>query len=163
MLDHQIARQYMYDTGYGDRDHSPAKLERARDMFHRAYTRGRLRRWFRRRIVAKDSAIMELNTIAHSLSLRHRWSAGIHEIAVEDIRGTVGRADDFDIDFAPRHRQSESRWVEMAVARFNEQILPPIYVIQVGRVYFVVDGHHRVSVAKALGERFIEAEITIWN
>lgn len=41
--------------------------------------------------------------------------------------------------------------------------LPPVALIQVGEVYFVEDGHHRISVAKLWGEHEIEAEVTIWE
>ena len=36
-------------------------------------------------------------------------------------------------------------------------------LVQVGDVYFVCDGHHRISVARALGQLAIEAEVTVWQ
>jgi hypothetical protein len=41
--------------------------------------------------------------------------------------------------------------------------LPPVELIQVGSVYFVRDGHHRISVARAMGQQEIEAVVTVWQ
>ena len=38
--------------------------------------------------------------------------------------------------------------------------MPPIEVLRVGGLHFVVDGHHRVSVARHLGREVIEAYVT---
>jgi hypothetical protein len=54
-------------------------------------------------------------------------------------------------------------WLSVAVARQRGKSLPPVKLIQVGDVYYVQDGHHRISVARALGQRDIEAEVTVWQ
>ena len=56
-----------------------------------------------------------------------------------------------------------SRWLRVATVRGRDKVLPPVVLVQVGHVYFVRDGHHRISVARALGQLDIEAEVTIWQ
>jgi hypothetical protein len=163
MLDFQIAKQHMGVISYGDRSRSVGKVEHARHMFYREFLKGKVRRWFQRRFLGQNSELMELSVISQELGLHDRWGAGIRAIPMEQIMGSMGRAADFDIYFAPMQKKSETRWTELALARLNSVVMPPIRVVQVNQVYFVIDGHHRVSVAKALGERYIEAEITVWS
>ena len=54
-------------------------------------------------------------------------------------------------------------WVRVVMARSQGVPLPPVSLVQVGACYFVEDGHHRISVAHALGQVMIEAEITVWD
>jgi hypothetical protein len=56
-----------------------------------------------------------------------------------------------------------SRWLRVAAARAQCKLLPPVVLVQVGDVYFVCDGRHRISVARALGQVDIEAEATLWH
>jgi hypothetical protein len=56
-----------------------------------------------------------------------------------------------------------SRWLRVAAARDQGKVLPPVVLVQVEDVYFVRDGHHRISVARALGQLDIEAEVTVWQ
>ncbi len=51
------------------------------------------------------------------------------------------------------------RWISVDVAHYQDVALPPIKVFEIGGVYFVRDGNHRVSVAKAKGAAFIDAEV----
>lgn len=55
------------------------------------------------------------------------------------------------------------RWLSIAVARLNGQAMPAVELIKVGDVYVVRDGHHRISVARALGEGFVDAHVTAWE
>jgi uncharacterized ParB-like nuclease family protein len=41
--------------------------------------------------------------------------------------------------------------------------LPPVELVQLGDLYFVRDGHHRISVAQAMGQESIEAEVIVWQ
>jgi hypothetical protein len=162
-MDAQMAIHQINNLGYGERSRSVASMQRALNLFYRAYLKGRVQRWLHRWLTGQDSTIMDLSVVAQELNLHHRWSGGLHAIPLEQIMGSMGRTKDFDIDFAPLHQKSEGRWTNLALARFSGAVLPPIEVIQVNQVYFVKDGHHRVSVAKALGERYIEAEVTVWS
>lgn len=81
-------------------------------------------------------------------------------IPLDKIVGSVGRYRDFTREFLPRASVSESRWRGVDAAMQSLAGLPPIEVYQVGDIYFVKDGHHRVSVAHANGFREIEAYVT---
>lgn len=84
-------------------------------------------------------------------------------MAIERILGSEGRSSDFDRDFNPLRDHNKGRWLGVAAARQRGKPLPPVALIQVGDVYFVQDGHHRISVARALGQWAIEASVVVWQ
>lgn len=84
---------------------------------------------------------------------------GLREVPVERIVGSTDRAHDYDRDFRPRRRHASARWQSVARAAHAGTVLPPVRLRQIGDDYFVVDGHHRVSVARALGQGFVDAEV----
>jgi hypothetical protein len=92
-----------------------------------------------------------------------RHDAGLRTVSIERIRGTEGRSNDFDRSFHPLRESSRERWMSIARARDQDKALPPVDLIQVGDIYFCRDGHHRISVARAVGQRYIEAEVTVWE
>jgi hypothetical protein len=85
---------------------------------------------------------------------------GMQIIPIASIVGSVGRYHDFDRAFLPLSGADEQRWRELDVALNQLRTLPPIDVYKVGEVYFVRDGNHRVSVAKANGLTHIDAYVT---
>lgn len=89
--------------------------------------------------------------------------AGIRTVPISQIQGSRGRSRDFDRDFNPIQDHTKIRWLNVAEARRRGKTLPAVQLIQVGDVYFVQDGHHRISVARALGQQHIEAEVTVWK
>ncbi len=84
---------------------------------------------------------------------------GLKDIPLDAIIGTVGRYEDFNRQFLPRQETQQGRWARVRMA-FEYSGLPPIEVYQIGDVYFVLDGHHRVSVARQMGAKNIEAYVT---
>jgi len=84
---------------------------------------------------------------------------GIRAIPVAAIVGSSGRSRDFDKNFLPLRPDLRERWTAIERA-FPEGGFPPIVVYQVAGSYFVVDGHHRVAIAKLRKQEFIDAEIT---
>jgi hypothetical protein len=92
-----------------------------------------------------------------------RRHAGLQTVPIGRIRGSEGRCNDFDRDFNPLQRHTEGRWRSVARARWEGKSLPPVELVQVGDVYFVRDGHHRISVARASGQQDIEAEVKVWR
>lgn len=87
-------------------------------------------------------------------------SRGLQEISLEAIVGSVGRYSDFTRSFLPLHNSDERRWAEVGAAVTSLEGVPPIEVYQVGEIYFVLDGNHRVSVARQMGNIYIEAYVT---
>jgi hypothetical protein len=86
--------------------------------------------------------------------------AGLHTVSLEAIVGSVDRMRDFDRRFRPTTSRTRGRWERIAAARRRGESLPPISVYRVGDLYFVRDGHHRVSVARAMGDTVIDAYVT---
>jgi hypothetical protein len=89
-----------------------------------------------------------------------RSGRGVREIPLDAIKGTTepNRAAQFDAEFRPA-KLTRSRWQSVWVAFHRGATLPPISVVQFGDVYAIRDGHHRVSVAKALGAAMIRAVV----
>jgi hypothetical protein len=87
-----------------------------------------------------------------------RSARGVREIPLDAIKGTTepNRAAQFDEHFRPA-KLTRSRWQSIWLAFHRGATLPPISVVQFGDVYAIRDGHHRVSVAKALGAPSITA------
>jgi hypothetical protein len=91
---------------------------------------------------------------------RRTAERGFQEIPLESIAGTTepNRAAQFDYEFRPA-AQTRSRWQRVWMALQDGITLPPISVVRVGDGYAIRDGHHRVSVAKALGALTISANV----
>jgi hypothetical protein len=88
---------------------------------------------------------------------------GLKVVEVRLIVGSEGRYQDFNHQFTPKHDNMKSRWVRVDEARLKDIILPPIKLFELGGVYFVRDGNHRVSVAMAQGVERIDAEVVSLN
>ena len=89
-------------------------------------------------------------------------AAGVQTVALRQIRGSEGRNRDFDRHFNPLMSHSQERWMRVAEAQQRGVPLPLVQLIRVGELYFVRDGHLRISVARALRQREIEADVVTW-
>jgi len=85
---------------------------------------------------------------------------GLRTVPVDAVVGTVDRAEGFDRRFLPTSTKDRQRWERIAQATRRGDTLPPVVLYKLGDYYFVVDGHHRVSVARALGFGEVEADVT---
>lgn len=84
---------------------------------------------------------------------------GVQDIPLEAVAGSVGRCSDYTRGFWPVKDSDQPRWAGVHKALTQSRSLPPIRVYQVGDAYFVIDGNHRVSVARQLGRTHIEAHV----
>ncbi len=91
-------------------------------------------------------------------NISNRKFMGLQEIPIEKVMGTMGRDGDFDAQFRPVKKHLRDRWVNV-FTKLEPDSWPPILVHKIGDVYYVEDGHHRTSVARALGRAFISAEV----
>lgn len=105
--------------------------------------------------------LLDLTTEVSERKIRGQHYAGSRTVPINRIKGSEGRLGDFDCDFNPMYTRTVDRWMSVAVARSNGVTLPPVELIQLGEDYFVRDGHHRVSVARAFGEEYIDAVVTV--
>jgi hypothetical protein len=102
----------------------------------------------------RDLAQVRIGETRHAL----RSSAVVH-VPLARIVGSEGRVHDFDGAFRPLSDNTRDRWISIAAAHRNRVSLPSVELIQVGDEYFVRDGHHRISVARAMGQVEIESRI----
>jgi hypothetical protein len=106
------------------------------------------------------SELLSFDAVLAALGPRSQRDLGIEAIPLDSIVGTVDRRpDEFDRAFRPGARRLRERWERVAAARRQGTSLPPIEVYRVGGLHFVQDGHHRVSVARALGDATIDAHV----
>jgi hypothetical protein len=84
-------------------------------------------------------------------------------VELNRIRGSENRSQDFDTAFQPLIEKNRERWIRIASMCLNMQALPAVDLIQVDGDYFVRDGHHRISVMRALGYRFVDANVTVFK
>jgi hypothetical protein len=103
--------------------------------------------------------ILPFEEVIEALGVVGREDLGLKIVALDAIVGTVDRAADFDRGFRPTSPRLRSRWERIAAAQRRGESLPPISLYKVGDLYFVRDGHHRVSVAKSLGREDIDAYV----
>jgi hypothetical protein len=104
--------------------------------------------------------ILPFDEVVEALGRRGQKPLGLQVIPLESIVGTVGRSRDFDRSFRPASNRSRTRWEGIANAQRRGREMPPISVYRIGDLHFVRDGHHRVSVARALGLKEIDAYVT---
>ena len=84
---------------------------------------------------------------------------GLKAIEVDKVVGSVDRYEDFDRRFLPRTPHTLERWKRLRALQLEGHEFPPIEVYQVGEAYFVKDGNHRVALAKATGQKYIDAYV----
>ena len=104
--------------------------------------------------------ILPFEEVVDALGRVGQVDRGLQVVPLDAIVGTVDRAADFDRGFRPTTTRLRSRWERIAAAQRRGEPLPPVSLYQVGELYFVRDGHHRVSVAKSLGRTDIDAYVT---
>jgi hypothetical protein len=103
--------------------------------------------------------LLSLDEVSRRLRAFEQSYVGVRPIRVADVVGTVSRVDDFDRDFLPKRSKIQERWQNVE-RMYPEGDFPPIVVYELDGRYFVVDGHHRVAIARQRGIEFIDAEIT---
>jgi hypothetical protein len=106
------------------------------------------------------TAILPFDEVVKALGRRGERYLGQQTIDLDSIVGTVDRGREFDRRFNPTSGRVRPRWERINTAQRKGQAMPPIDVYRIGELHFVKDGHHRVSVARALGHKDIDAYVT---
>jgi len=101
-------------------------------------------------------SLQEVKTLLRPTSETYR---GLRVVPIGKIVGSEGRYQDFNRYFLPRHNRLRGRWISVDTAHHQDVVLPPVTLYEIGGVYFVRDGNHRVSVGKLQGVEFIDAEV----
>ena len=123
-------------------------------LFDQAYSKAKRQgRWAK--LTGKGN---KLPVLPHQAWAAHR-SMGNTVVPLAKIIGTEGRGDDFDANFNPLKESDRDRWIGVAAARQRGGVLPAVELLQAEDGYYVRDGHHRISVAKMMGQLEIDARI----
>jgi ParB-like chromosome segregation protein Spo0J len=142
-------------SGYGNAAAGQTDAQRAAGrLFEHAYGRG-----VRSRLLAKLTGRPNELRILSRRPEAARRTLGIVVVSLSKIVGSENRGDDFDAGFNPLKRQDKGRWTSVAAAGWTGVALPAVELVQAADGYYVRDGHHRISVAKALGQLEIEARV----
>ncbi|EHR59690.1 ParB N-terminal domain-containing protein [Saccharomonospora cyanea] len=143
------------DTGFPrvDAEHDFLRARRRQVL-------SRLSNWLRRE--PDDVNItLPFDEVVEALGKESERRIGLRVIRLDSIVGSVDRSHDFDRRFRPTSARVRQRWERLALASRRGEYIPPIDVYRVGDLHFVIDGHHRVSVAYALGLTSIEANVIL--
>ena len=108
----------------------------------------------------KPAELLSFEDIRARLRLREEDYKGMQDVPLDKIVGSVGRYREFTHRFLPKRNTMQERWSRVYAQASGMTGLPPIELYRVGDVYFVRDGNHRVSVARQLGAKSIQAHVT---
>ncbi len=134
------------------------ELERQAQLEAEALSRRVLVHDFLRRLRGQPNDLLPYSAVTR-LRPKGESYKGLQTIEVDKIIGSVDRYSDFDAGFMPKEPYTLDRWTRLRQAQLEGTEFPPIEVYKVGEVYFVKDGNHRTALAKALGQRFIDAYV----
>lgn len=112
------------------------------------------------RVLGKRNDLLPLDAVVNNGQIKNQHALGVRTVAIDQIVGSTARTNDFDRLFNPRNDSSRDRWRNVDKANYAGVSLPPVELRKVGEQYFVVDGHHRISVARHHGQNFIDAHVT---
>jgi hypothetical protein len=132
--------------------------ERVRSDFSRARFKAFLNR-VQAVLSGRPTTLLSYDEVKSALHIGGPVYRGVQTVRVDQIVGSLNRYHQFDRAFLPVEDRIASRWQSVDRAFYQEISLPPVVLYKVGQVYFVVDGHHRVSVAREQGQEFIEADV----
>ena len=127
------------------------------------FNRARIKAFFaelQAKLTGRPNEPVSFEAVKQSLKTFGQSYRGIMTVPIEKIVGSATlRYNDFDRAFLPLQSRTKSRWRSIDRAYYEDKLLPPVQLYQVGDVYFVRDGHHRISVAHERGQTFIDAEV----
>lgn len=132
--------------------------EQARADFQRARFKAFINRVWGA-LSGQPSTLLSYDEIKEKLHIGGPIYRGVKTVRVDQIAGSLNRYHEFDRVFLPASDKLARRWQRVSSAFYEEISLPPVVLYKVGQVYFVVDGHHRVSVAREQGQLYIEGEV----
>jgi uncharacterized protein (TIGR00730 family) len=110
-------------------------------------------------LTGRPNSLLAFDKVREKLRIGGPIYRGVRSVPLSAIIGSVDRYRDFDRAFLPTQEHTADRWRRVNRAWYEDISLPPVFLYQVGEVYFVVDGNHRVSVAREQGQQYIDAEV----
>ncbi len=132
----------------------------ALDDFDRLHRQAAMERLWGGMRGQRPDELLSYEDVSRQLRVTGRASSGVRDIPLDAIVGSVGRYQDFTRNFLPKRSTGRERWARVRASADEMVGWPPIQVYQVGEAYFVLDGNHRVSVARDLDAKTIQADVT---
>jgi hypothetical protein len=132
--------------------------EQSRSDFQRALFKSFMNRVWDS-LSGQRTTLLSYDEIKEKLHIGGPIYRGMQTVRVDQVAGSLNRYHEFDRVFLPTSDKLANRWQSVNRAFYQDVSLPPVVLYKVGQVYFVVDGHHRVSVAREQGQIYIEAEV----
>jgi len=111
------------------------------------------------RLKGEQNELLSFDEVRKLLRAQGSRQCGLQEIPLDAIIGSVNRYEDFTREFLPLQNVSPQRWARVEIMTNGVAGLPPIEVYKLGEAYFVIDGNHRVSVARKYGALTILAYV----
>lgn len=134
--------------------------EKPLSMFRQAFLHSQFHNLWAK-LTRRCFCLLDLDETLEKSPVESSHYAGIKTVNIDRIHGTQGKVDEFDAEFNPTQERSRTRWMDIALQKLRGRDLPPVELVQIDDIYFVRDGHHRISVSRAMGQNFIDAEVTI--
>jgi hypothetical protein len=143
-------------------------LAQARDQARQLYEQACQKSWWEMVHSIFDGGIhrlLDLERFYATCAVITCQDLAVRPVPIHQIRGSVSstRSYDFDANFRPLKTHDKERWLSLATACQRGVKIPPVSLVQIGDTYFVQDGHHRISVARAIGQTEIAATISVWQ
>ena len=110
-------------------------------------------------LTGRPKTLLSYDAVKEKLCIGGPVYRGMHTVRLDQIIGSLNRYHQFDRAFLPLYDETSERWQRVDRAFYQDVSLPPVVLYKIGQVYFVMDGHHRVSVAREQGQEFIDAEV----
>ncbi len=143
-------------------DQAISAFRSAHSLYLKAQRKAKWRRFFCC-LFSRSYTLPELSQVLRVNHFQNISSVGIQSVALNCINGSENRSRDFDNCFQPLNEKNRERWMRIASMCLTGECLPAVDLIKVDDTYYVRDGHHRVSVMRALGYRFVDANVTVWQ
>ena len=140
-------------------DQESPRYRIALDDFRRARRKAALQEIISR-LTGHSDALLSFEEARQRLKASGEEAHGLQRIPLKAIIGSVGRYTDFNRNFLPRRDTQSSRWARVKSVLRDLDEMPPIQVYQIGEAYFVLDGNHRVSIARERESTHIQAYVT---
>lgn len=129
-------------------------------LFRKRLARGLMYRLWAR-LTRRRTRLLDLDDTLRDHPVESSHYAGVKPVLIDTIQGTQGKADEFDALFNPTRERSLGRWLDVARQKFRGRELPPVELIEINGIHYVRDGHHRISVSRAMGQNYIDAEVIV--
>ncbi len=137
-------------------------IGKAVTAFHRLHWRAQVKAAWGK-LTRRSHRLLDLEDVRRNKTIEAMHEAGCVTVEVKKIGGSECRVCDFDDEFLPLKESTRQRWAGIYAARLCGQAMPAVSLVQVGDTFYVRDGHHRVSVARLLGEEYMEAHVQVWQ